>query len=95
MEKGKLKTVRERKVKFVLCAANGFGKLHFLKNGTICWRGRQWSQGVLQVHEADRCRKCPRSLAACWQSPAFAFPGRTKCQEGLMFVSPQRGTSVR
>ena len=42
-----LKTVGERKVKFVLCAESGLGKLHIMKNGTMSWRGRQWSQVVL------------------------------------------------
>ena len=46
MEKGTLKTLRERKVKLVLCAESGLGKLHIMKNGTTCWRGRQWSRGV-------------------------------------------------
>ena len=56
MEKGMLKTVRE---KFVLCAESGLGKLHIMKNGTMCWRGRQWCEGVLE--ESDRCRKCRSS----------------------------------
>ena len=61
------KTVRERKVKFALCAEGGLGKLHFMNNGTMCWRGRQWSQSVLEeCPEADGCRKCLQSLAAGW-----------------------------
>ena len=41
-----------------------------MKNGTVCWRGRQWLQGVLEeCLKADRCRKCPRSLAASWTVP--------------------------
>ena len=39
MEKGSLKTVRERKVKFVLCAESSLGKLRIMKNGTMCWCG--------------------------------------------------------
>ena len=46
VEKGMLKAVRETKVKFVLCADSGLGKLHIRKNGTTCWCGRQWSQSV-------------------------------------------------
>ena len=42
VEKGMLKAVRETKVKFVLCADSGLGKLHIKKNGTTCWCGRQW-----------------------------------------------------
>ena len=34
-EKGMWKTVRERKVKFLLCAESGLGKLHIMKNGTM------------------------------------------------------------
>ena len=40
VEKGMLKAVRETKVKFVLCADSGLGKLHTNKNGTTCWCGR-------------------------------------------------------
>ena len=40
-EKGVLKAVRETKVKLVLCADSGFGKLHIKKNGTTCWCGRR------------------------------------------------------
>ena len=46
IEKGMLKAVRETKVKFVLCADSGLGKLHIKKNGTTWWCGRQWSQIV-------------------------------------------------
>ena len=46
VEKSMLKAVRETKVKFVLCADSGLGKLHIRKNGTTCWCGRQWSQSV-------------------------------------------------
>ena len=67
VEKGMLKAVRETKVKFVLCADSGMGKLHIKKVGTTCWCGRQWSQSVSEeCPEVDRCRKCLRSLASSW-----------------------------
>ena len=43
IERRMMKTAREGRVKFVLCAESGFGKLH-KKNDTVCWCGRQWSQ---------------------------------------------------
>ena len=64
-----LKTVRETKVKFVLCAESGTGKLHIRKNDTTCWCGRQWFQDVVEdCPDEDRSRKCLRSLALSWTS---------------------------
>ena len=65
VQKGMVKTAREKKVKFVLCAESGLDKLLTTKHGTTCWCGRQWSQNVLEeCPEVDRCRKCLRSLAS-------------------------------
>ena len=46
IQKGMLEAVRETKVKFVLCAESGTGKLHIKKNDTT-WCGRQWFQYVM------------------------------------------------
>ena len=42
VERGMLKTMRGRKAN--LCVESRLGKLHVTKNGTMCWRGRQWSR---------------------------------------------------
>ena len=66
VQKGMLEAVRETKVKFVLCAESGTGKLHIKKNDTT-WCGRQWFQYVMEESpEVNRCRKCLRSLASSW-----------------------------
>ena len=92
MEKGTLKTVRERKVKLVLCAESGLGKLHIIKNGTTCWRCRQWSQGVL-----EECPPLPlqkngqmqKASAAGWTVPSIrctrpsVMRRRLECTDGF------------
>ena len=66
VQKGMLEAVREAKVKFVLCAESGMGKLHIKKNDTT-WCGRHWFQQVMEESpEVSQCRKCLRSLASSW-----------------------------
>ena len=69
IERRMMKTAREGRVKFVLCAESGFGKLHIKKNDTVCWCGRQWSQQVEEeCPETVRCKRCLRALAASWSN---------------------------
>ena len=89
IEKGMLKTVRETKVKFVLCAESGTGKLHIRKNGTTCWCGGLVSRcagGVPSLppsppKKTDRCRKRLRSLAVGWTVPSIRC-SRPGCPPG-------------
>ena len=47
----------QKKVKFVLCAQSGLGKLHIMKHGTTCWCGRQWSQSLGRVPRGGQMQK--------------------------------------
>ena len=74
MEKGTLKTVRERTVKFVLCADSGLGKLHIMKNGAMCWRGRQRSQGVRkECLQNGQMQKVTAVIGRGWDSPQHSL----------------------
>ena len=53
VEKGTLK----RKVKFVLCAESNLGKFHIIQNGTMCWCGCQWSQGVWEECKSGQMQR--------------------------------------
>ena len=82
VEKGMLKAVRETKVKFVLCADSGLGKLHIRKNGTTCWCGRQWSHSVSdecqEVTSVENvCVRWPQAGLAetwCWKLETTGYP---------------------
>ena len=88
VELGMLKAVRETKVKFVLCADSGLGKLHIKKNGATCWCGRQWSKSVSEeCPEVDTCRKCLRSLASSWAGRMWCWTLETTRQPKLMLTA--------